>query len=109
MPGHRPDPVSRWEAVDETSAKATLYDRNVTVTLLIRFDERGLIASARADVRGRAVPGSVVPTPWAAYYRNYAVPDGMRVPLEGEVAWLLPEWPKSYWRSRITALTYDYS
>ncbi|WP_341318350.1 DUF6544 family protein [Paraburkholderia sp. IMGN_8] len=97
-----------WEPVDDTSAKASLSDHNVTVTLLIRFDERGLIASARADARGRTVAGSVVPTPWEARYRNYAVRDGMLVPLEGEVAWLLPEGPKPYWRGRIASLAYDF-
>jgi len=97
-----------WQPVDDTSAKATLSDHDVTVTLLIRFDERGLIASARADARGRTVAGSLVPTPWEAYCRDYAVRDGMLVPLEGEVAWLLPEGPKPYWRGRIASLAYDF-
>lgn len=97
-----------WEPVDDTSAKASLRDHNVTVTLLIRFDARGLIASVRADARGRMVAGSVVPTPWEASCRDYAVRDGMLVPFEGEVAWLLPEGPKPYWRGRVTNLAYEF-
>jgi hypothetical protein len=31
----------------------------------------------------------------------------MRVPLEGEVSWMLPEGPKPYWRGRITVLAYE--
>jgi hypothetical protein len=31
----------------------------------------------------------------------------MQIPLEGEVAWLLPEGPKPYWRGRITDIAYE--
>lgn len=33
----------------------------------------------------------------------------MRVPLDGEVAWLLPEGAKPYWRGRITKLRYEFA
>ena len=33
----------QWEAVDDTSAKATLKDGATTLTLLFRFNENGLI------------------------------------------------------------------
>lgn len=97
----------RWQAVDEASAKATLRDGEVAATLLFRFDENGLVASARADARGRTVQGQVVPTPWEGRWWSYAARGGMRVPLEGEVAWLLPEGPKAYWRGRVTRLDYE--
>jgi hypothetical protein len=31
----------------------------------------------------------------------------MRVPLDGEVAWLLPEGAKPYWRGHITEISYE--
>jgi hypothetical protein len=31
----------------------------------------------------------------------------MLVPLDGEVAWLLPEGAKPYWRGHITEIDYD--
>jgi Family of unknown function (DUF6920) len=99
----------RWEAVDETSACATLADGEVSATLLFRFDETGLIVSVRAAARGRTVRGTVVPTPWEGRWRRYAERDGMRVPLEGEVAWLLPEGAKPYWRGRIGRLNYEFA
>ena len=43
----------RWEAVNNTSAKATLKDGETTVTMLFRFNENGLIESVRAEARGR--------------------------------------------------------
>ena len=42
-----------------------------------------------------------------ALERSRAWRDGMRVPTRGEVAWLLPEGPKPYWRGEVTALRYE--
>jgi hypothetical protein len=33
----------------------------------------------------------------------------MRIPLGGEVEWLLPEGPQVYWRGRITEIVYEYA
>jgi hypothetical protein len=97
----------RWEAVDERSARATLADGEIAATLLFRFDEAGLIATVRAEARGRTVRGTVVPTPWEGRWRNYAERGGMKVPLEGEVAWILPSGAKPYWRGRLTQASHE--
>lgn len=97
----------RWEGVDDASAKATLEDGENVVTLLFRFDEEGLITSVRAEARGRTVQGAVVPTPWEGRWWSYEVRDGMRVPMEGEVMWLLQGGPKAYWRGRVTRMEYE--
>jgi len=99
----------QWEAEDDTSAKATLTDGETRVTMLFRFDENGLIESGRAEARGRTVAGAVVPTPWEGRWSNYELRYGMRIPIEGEVAWILAEGPKPYWRGRITKLTYEFA
>ena len=98
-----------WDAVDDHSARATLKDGDLTLTLLFHFNEDGLIDTVRAEARGRTVGGTVVPTPWHGRFWNYAIRDGMRVPLDGEVAWLLPEGAKPYWRGRITKLGYEFA
>jgi hypothetical protein len=97
----------RWEAVDDRSARATMTDGGLTMTLLFRFNDEGLIDTVRAESRGRTVGDKVVPTPWEGRFWSYEVRDGMRVPLEGEVSWMLPEGPKPYWRGRITVLAYE--
>lgn len=97
----------RWEAADDRSASGTLTDRAIALTLLFTFNEQGLIDTVRADARGRVVGGKVIPTPWQGRFWNYAERGGMTVPLDGEVAWLLPEGPKVYWRGRITQLVYE--
>jgi hypothetical protein len=98
-----------WKAVDDTSARATLRDGKVSVTLLFRFDDAGLIGSVRAEARGRVVDGVAVPTPWEGRLWGYELRDGMRVPLQGEVAWHLPDGQRPYWRGRITSIRYEFS
>lgn len=34
---------------------------------------------------------------------------GMQVPLDGEVAWLLPQGERPYWRGRITKIEYEFA
>ncbi|MCC7195444.1 MAG: hypothetical protein IT356_07815 [Gemmatimonadaceae bacterium] len=99
----------RWEAVDDTSAKATVSDGGTTITLKFIFNEAGLIGSVRADARGRAVSGAIVPTPWEGRWWDYELRDGMLIPTAGEVAWLLPDGPKPYWRGKLTTLTYEFT
>lgn len=97
-----------WEAVDDDSARATLKDGDLTLTMLFRFDRgEGLIDTVRAEARGRTVAGAVVQTPWQGRFWSYEVRGGMRVPIEGEVAWMLPEGPKPYWRGRITSVVHE--
>jgi hypothetical protein len=99
----------KWEAVDERSARATLADGEAVATLLFRFGDAGLVDSVRAEARGRTLRGAVVPTAWEGRWRHYAERGGMKVPLEGEVAWMLPGGAKPYWRGRLTKATYEFA
>lgn len=105
LPG---DDVS-WQAIDENQARATLKDGAISVSLDFTFGADGLVESVRAQARGRTVKGSVVPTPWEGRWFDYQFVSGMRVPMRGEVAWLLPEGRKPYWRGQITGLKYEFA
>jgi hypothetical protein len=98
----------RWEAVNDTSARATLTEGNISITMLFTFGEEGLIDTVRAEARGRTVGGEIVPTPWHGRFWNYEERGGMRVPLDGEVAWLLPEGEKPYWRGHTTGIDHEF-
>lgn len=104
LPGER----VRWTAVDERSADVTFTDGGACVTLRFCFDEQGLLDTVRADARERMVGGTMVPTPWQGRFWHHAARDGMRVPLQGEVAWLLPDGPRPYWRGDIIGLDYEF-
>jgi hypothetical protein len=99
----------RWEAVEEHSARATLRDGAITIDLLFRFNADGLVDTMRAAARGQMVGVTVVQLPWEGRFWNYATRAGMRVPLEGEVAWIHPEGPRLYWRGRITKLDHEFA
>lgn len=104
-----PSQGPRWEPVDNHSAKATLIDGALSLTMLFRFGHDGLIQSVGAEARGRTVGGQVIPTPWEGRFSNYEERSGMHVPLSGEVAWLVPEGRRPYWRGRITNVAYDFA
>jgi uncharacterized protein DUF6920 len=99
----------RWDSVDNHSAKATLLDGALSLTALFRFGVDDFIESVQAEARGRTVGGQVIPTPWEGRFSSYHERSGMHVPLSGEVAWLLGEGRRSYWRGRITKLVYDFA
>jgi hypothetical protein len=99
----------RWDPIDEASAKATLADGATTASLVFHFDEAGLVSGVWAAARSRTVNGALVATPWQGRFWGYAIRAGMRVPLEGEVAWELAEGSWPYWRGRATEITYDFA
>ena len=99
----------RWEAVDDRSANATLVDGPLSLSLLFRFNDAGLIASFRAEARGGMVGKDMVMAPWEGNWSNYRVHHGVQVPFTGEVAWMRPEGRKPYFVGTVTSLTFEFS
>jgi hypothetical protein len=95
-----------WEALDDRCARARLRDGDLVVMLEFGFDDGGLVQTVTAPDRGRLVDGQSLPTPWRGRFWEYAERNGVRVPLAGEVAWLLPEGPAPYWRGRLRRIEY---
>lgn len=90
-----------WSALGEREALATLTDGEVSASLAFRFGADGLVRSVRCEDRGRALEGSIVPTPWEGRWLAYAERGGSLVPVRAEVAWILPEGELSYWRAEL--------
>ena len=95
--------------MDDRAARGTLTEGTITLIMLFTFNEQGLIDTVRAEARERRVGGRIVPTPWHGRIWNFEERSSMRVPLAGEVAWLLPEGEKPYWRGRITEIVYEFT
>lgn len=98
----------RWENVDEHTATGTLHDSSVNLRLRFRFDADGLLAGVEADARGRAVGDRIEPTPWRARGWDSVERDGMRIPLTGEVAWVIGA-ERPYWRGHITGIACEFT
>ena len=103
-----PSQGAQWEAVDESSARVRLTDGATTAEMLCRFNDAGLIESIYVEERGREVNGRTVPTPWEGRWWGYERHGGMLVPTEGEVAWILPERRKPYWRGHVEDISYEF-
>jgi hypothetical protein len=97
-----------WAGVDDASARATLADGDSSVSLIFHFDERDLVDWVRAEARYRAVDGAFEPTPWTGHFRNYQPRKGLLIPLDGQVAWNLPEGDLAYWRGHIEDIQYRF-
>jgi hypothetical protein len=99
-----------WQAVDDHSAYATLTDGDINLKLLFRFNEAGLIDTVLAESRARVVGKTTIHAPWQGRFWNYATRDGMQVPLDAEVEWLLPDVVATpYFRGHIAELSYEYA
>ena len=97
-----------WDAVDDRSAKATLADGKVSVTMLVKFNGADLIESVRVEARAAMVGKAVVMMPWEGRMSNYQMRNGMLIPLTCEAAWLRPEGRAPYWRGTISSMTYEF-
>lgn len=99
----------RWEAIDAHHARATLVDGPVTLSLTYGFGDDGFVDTVRAEARGRTIDGRIVPTPWLGHFRDWQPRNGLVIPLEGEVAWALPDGERPYWRGRIVAIEHAFT
>ncbi len=95
-----------WDAIDDTSARATLTDGATTVSLVFQFNAEGTIATMRAEARYR---DKLTAMPWGGRLWEYSVRNGMLIPLEGEVGWEYPEGTRLYFKGRITEINYEFA
>ncbi|MEH1810752.1 DUF6920 family protein [Nostoc sp.] len=96
----------RWEAIHDTSARATLTDGATTVSLVFQFNAEGTIATCRAEARYR---DKLTAMPWVGRFWEYSVRKGMLIPLEGEVGWEYPEGTRLYFKGRTTDIHYEFA
>lgn len=100
-PALAPEAGILWTGLGPSSARATLTASGVTVSLDFRFDTDGRIESVFAPDRERDAGGRTEPTPWEGRWTAWGERDGFRIPIAGEVSWLLPEETQTYWRGRV--------
>ena len=91
--------------MDDHSANATLVDGPISLTLLFRFDDAGLITSVHADARGSGVGKDMVMLPWDCSVSNYQLRHGMLVPTRGGAG----RGAKPYFVADLTSLVYEFS
>lgn len=96
-----------WRAEDDSTAWATLEDRGHAVTLRFRFSPEGDITEVLAPDRAREVDGAYVPAPWVGRFDEHADLHGFRIPLSGQVSWVVADVEVPYWRGRVVEARYE--
>jgi hypothetical protein len=97
-----------WSPVDDRTSRASLTAGATTAAIDFHFGDDGLVDRIYSPARPRDVGhGQVEPTPWQGRFGRYAESHGFRLPMEGEVEWILPEGPAPYWRGRITSVALE--
>jgi hypothetical protein len=96
-----------WSAIGDRSARATLADAGLTVSMDVHFGPGGEITGGTAH-RYRDVGSTGVLTPFEGRVADYRRVDRMMVPMHSEATWSLPEGPYTFWRSRVSRLQYEY-
>jgi hypothetical protein len=96
----------RWEAIDDTSARATFTDAPTTVSLVFRFNAEGTIETIRAEARYR---DKLTAMPWSGRFWNYSVCNEMLIPLQGEVGWEYPDGIRLYYKGKVTEINYEFA
>lgn len=94
----------RWEPIDAHSARATLLDEGLPVSLVFEFDGEGKISGMHGERYYDAGDGKPKLAPWFGRARDYREFDGVRVPTTAEVGWMLQGKEFIYARFRVTAL-----
>jgi len=97
----------QWATIGDSTARATLGTGETTVSLDFHFGSDGLVERVYTPARRRDANGVAVPTPWEGRFARYETRHGFLIPIEGEVAWLLPSGRESYWRGRVTDIKYN--
>lgn len=99
----------QWHPIDEDSARATLVDGESSVSLTFGFDQGGMIRTVAGERPYRAEDGALVETAWEGRFWEYQVRSGMRIPVQGEAAWLHANGRLPYWRGRVTDILYKFA
>jgi hypothetical protein len=95
-----------WQPVDDSTARATVTDRDIRVSAAFHFAPSGEMTRMTAT-RFRDVDGQGVETPFEGRYDGFDRRHGLMVPRSAEVAWLLPEGRFAYWRGRPNEIAYE--
>lgn len=101
-----PSQQLQWQAIDDSSATATLMDADNIVSMTFYFNEANEIVRATAQ-RYRLVGDQQVLSTWNGYYTNYQRRDGFMIPTEAWVSWGDGDDEWQYWRGRVDSIEYQ--
>jgi hypothetical protein len=98
-----------WQAVDDTSANATMTDGPISVTMLFRFGADNLVSSIFVEGRATTVAGKTVMMPWAGNMSDYQSMNGMKIPMKADVLYITPQGERPYFKGRVETIEFEFA
>ena len=95
-----------WEAIDDTSARATMEYKGVKASAVFFIDDQGRITNMVAD-RYREVNGEFEMNQWSTPISEYKTFHGIAIPAKGKGVWNLEDRQFDYIRLEITDIEYN--
>lgn len=99
-------PYIRWEAIDESSAKATMSYKGTTGSGVFFFNEQGDFVKFSA-MRFQGNEPDAKRYEWIVSVNDYAIFDKIKVPAQMEATWKLKEGDWTWLKLNITELKYN--
>lgn len=99
-------PYIKWETVDDRTAKATMNYNDTEGSVTFYFSEHGDMIRCEAD-RYMGSGKEAKLEKWVVTSKEYAVRNGIKIPIKSEVTWQLAEGDFTWYRLEITDIKYD--
>lgn len=99
----------KWEAIDDTHAKAVISWRGISVKGVFTFDENGeLLTFVTNDRVATNMDGSAREAAWSAIYSDYQNINGLKQPRVLQSIWHYPEGDCVYFNENMSGVTIEY-
>lgn len=99
-------PYIKWEEIDDTSAKAIMEYKGITVSAIFYFNEKGDILRF-VGKRYREINGKYVLSDWGGINKEYKEFDGIRIPSKSDVTWFEEDGEFRWFEVEITQVQYN--
>jgi hypothetical protein len=99
-------PYISWEAIDKTSAKATITCKETTVSGIFYFNEAGDFVKF-ATLRFMGNEANANRYPWVLTVDDYAVFEGIKIPSKMKATWQLDEGDWTWLELEIISISYN--
>jgi hypothetical protein len=97
-----------WTPINDRSARGTLKHRGTTASLIFHVNNRSEVERVTGKRPFLADDGTYENCAWKGTWHNYEQRSGLRVPTEGEVAWIHPKGETPYWRGQMERVEYQF-
>lgn len=97
------NPRLSWRQIEDDVVEVSGTSRTGSASVRLYFDGSGDIIGLEAADRPMTMGKTVVPTMWKGSFSKYKQFGRYRIPSYGEVSWILPEGPFTYWKGEIVA------